>query len=88
MNCECKKEWEAKIAEKLKAKLPEGYENFNAELKSYSLGFGEDNKLVSMVCIPYEGSVMVPKKSGGLKKQKIGTFLKASFCPFCGKEAD
>lgn len=87
MKCECKKSYEKKIAEKLTAQLPDGHKDFNGELSCYGFGFDDQNNLMTALMIPYKGSVMIPKKSGGMKKQKIDTFLKASFCPFCGKTA-
>jgi hypothetical protein len=88
MNCECKKDYEAKISENLKGNLPEGSTEFTGELDCYGLGIDDHNNFVTALMIPFKGSVMVPKNSGGMKKQKVQTFLKASFCPFCGKAAD
>nr|WP_067285789.1 hypothetical protein [Marinobacterium profundum] len=83
MNCECKTEFEAKLAERMKADLPEGHADYKAELDNYTLGISDAGLRLEMI-IPYKGRVQVPKKAGGLKTQKIDTWIKAAFCPFCG----
>jgi len=48
----------------------------------------ENNSLVTRFMVQYSGSVMIPKKGGGMKKKSIKTFIAASYCPFCGKETN
>lgn len=83
MKCECKKVLEAKLEEHVKKALPEGFERHRADLEGFGLGIVGDS-MVLQLAIPYTGDVLVPKKAGGLKKQKINTFVVASYCPFCG----
>jgi len=90
MQCECRKDLEAKLRNHVTAQLPEGHEGFDAELECY--GFGIDQETMSMtsiMIIPYKGEVMVPKKTGGgMKRQKINTSVRARFCPFCGASTE
>lgn len=88
MNCECKKDFQQKIEDHVKKGLPEGYENYSANLEGYGLGITDDNCFVTRFMIQYSGKVMIPKKGGGLKSKSIKTFITASYCPFCGKEAN
>lgn len=87
MNCNCREEMEAKLEEKVKALLPEGFENYDAKLTCY--GFGMiGNRLISIITLPYEGHAMVPKKNGGMKKQQIAYPIRPSYCPFCGEKVE
>lgn len=86
MKCNCKDEFTAILETHFKTTLPEGHRDFNASLEGYGLGMDvTKNAFVSHFRIPYTGSVMVPKKSGGMKKQVIKSFIVALYCPFCGK---
>jgi hypothetical protein len=87
MQCDCQTKVAEKLAEHVKAKLPEGFKDFDAKLKGYGFAMA-GNQLMSPFMISYQGEAWVPKKNGdGLKRQKIDTFVTANFCPFCGKAA-
>ncbi|WP_445621309.1 hypothetical protein ACUN8C_05745 [Kushneria sp. Sum13] len=84
MQCDCRKEFEEKIADVLKKDLPEGWERFDANLNGYVLAMPS---LEERLTIRYEGEVYVPKKAGGLKRQKVSTSIQVRYCPFCGEKA-
>jgi hypothetical protein len=90
MQCKCRDDLEAKLKDHVTENLAEGYEDFDASLQGY--GFGMDREsltMTSVFLIPFKGEVMVPKKNGGgMKRQKINTNVRASFCPFCGKSTE
>jgi len=86
MQCDCRETFEAKVAEKVKESLPEGFTEYSASLEGYVLTL--TNPMQERLTIAYEGDVKVPKKSGdGFKRQKIKTSIQATYCPFCGKPA-
>lgn len=85
MQCNCKEEMEAKLAEHVKAKLPQGFEDFEASLGGYTFTLGA--KVDERFSAQYKGQVMVPKKSGGMKKQKVDVSFMAGYCPWCGERA-
>ncbi|MEL7966345.1 hypothetical protein AAG587_08210 [Vreelandella neptunia] len=90
MECECRADLEAKLKDHVTKSLGEGYEDFDASLQGY--GFGMDSETLTMTSvflIPFKGEVMVPNKNGGgMKRQKVDTSVRASFCPFCGKSTE
>lgn len=86
MQCECRSEVEAKVRERMESNLPEGFTHYEARLDNYGFAM-TGNTMTTRLMIPYQGEVMVPKKSGGMKKQKIKMSVAASYCPFCGKPA-
>ena len=86
MQCECRNEVEAKVRERIEATLPEGFADYHARLDSYGFAM-MGNQMTTRLMIPYQGEVMVPKKAGGMKKQKIKMSVAATYCPFCGKRA-
>ncbi|MCZ0926506.1 hypothetical protein L0636_01205 [Halomonas janggokensis] len=86
MQCDCQETIEARVAEKVKESLPEGFTDFSAALEGYVLTL--TSPMETRLTIAYEGDVQVPKKSGGgFKRQKIKTSIQATYCPFCGKAA-
>lgn len=86
MQCQCRADLENKLRQHIEEKLPEGAQDYEARLQGYGFGMNPDTLTpTSIMMIPYKGEVMVPKKSGGgMKRQKIDTSVRASFCPFCG----
>ena len=88
MQCDCQTKVAEKLAEHVKAKLPEGFKDFDAKLQGYGFAM-VGNQLMSPFMISYQGEAWVPKKNpaNGMKRQKIDTFVTANFCPFCGKAA-
>ncbi|WP_062359834.1 hypothetical protein [Vreelandella aquamarina] len=88
MQCDCQTKVAEKLAEHVKAKLPEGFKDFDAKLQGYGFTL-TGNQMSSPLMIGYQGEVWVPKKdpTKGMKRQKIDTFVTANLCPFCGKAA-
>ena len=86
MQCECRKDLEARLADRMKEDLPTGYQDYHASLQGYALILS--NPIEERMAVNYEGEVQVPKKGGnGMKRQKIKANIAASYCPFCGKAA-
>lgn len=87
MRCECRKEIEARLEEKVKGDLPAGYQDYRASLEGYALILSEPPE--ERMAVQYQGEVYVPKKdpSKGNKRQKISVNMLATYCPFCGKPA-
>jgi formylmethanofuran dehydrogenase subunit C len=85
MQCNCQDVFEKSIRERVEKDLPEGFEEYDANLQ----GFGfvrRGDSMEGAFLIKYQGSVMVPKKTGtGMKRHKIDISITANFCPFCGK---
>ncbi|MDW5376802.1 hypothetical protein R6258_07695 [Halomonas sp. HP20-15] len=87
MQCNCRQDLEARLAERMKKDLPEGFHDYNASLQGYALILSDP--VEERVAVTYEGDVQVPKKGGnGTKRQKIKANITANYCPFCGKSAE
>ena len=83
MACECYTTVKEKLSTHLQSKLPKGATNFNFELEGYLFGFTDDgvtHRSSNSVKVRYQA----PKKAGGMKWVRQSTFVRASFCPFCG----
>ncbi|TKD30011.1 hypothetical protein [Azotobacter chroococcum] len=81
--CNCYDDVLKKVTEKVKADAPQGSEKFDIELGGYLFSFGDgvEHRSSNPLTITY----MAPKKSGGMKKVSQKSFVRASFCPFCGE---
>ncbi|MCT8466986.1 hypothetical protein KZO85_00145 [Chromohalobacter canadensis] len=87
MQCDCRAVIEAKLKDRAREALPEGYKDLETRLDGYALIL-EGNGLDERAYMEFTGSALVPKKRGdGFKKQKISHRMIAGFCPFCGKPA-
>lgn len=86
MQCNCRKDLEQKLADMFREKLPDGYQDFDAKLSGYTF-LMVDGGLDEGVYLEFTGEVQVPKKTSGMKRQKIKHNVLANYCPFCGKRA-
>jgi hypothetical protein len=81
--CDCYSTVKAKLAEHFQSKLPEGAIDFELELQGYVFGLSDDgvtHRAANNAVARYRA----PKKAGGMKKVTQSTFVRATFCPFCG----
>lgn len=81
--CKCFETVKGKLSDHFQKQMSEGSKDFELSLEGYVFGLSEDgvthrssNKAVA--------TYMSPTKTGGMKKVTQKTFVRASFCPFCG----
>lgn len=82
--CNCYDRITKLLEEKVKADAPPGSENFSIEIQGFLFGFregGVTHRSSNAVKIAFTA----PKKSGGTKLVRQNSFVRASFCPFCGE---
>jgi hypothetical protein len=85
--CECYSTVKEKLSAHFQAQLPEGSVGFELELQGYVFGIsdaGVTHRSANNAVARYRA----PKKGGGLKKVSKSTFVRATFCPFCGVPYD
>jgi hypothetical protein len=83
MSCECYSDVKQKLHYHFQKDAPEGSTNFEISLGGYLFGFTDDgvtHRSSNDVKITY----VAPKKGGGVKKVSKKSYVRASFCPFCG----
>lgn len=85
--CTCHSESEARLKDHVEKQLPNGAVGLSVELQGYVFGMGGDGVSHRAAC-PVAIEYQAPKKAGGLKTVKQKSFLRASFCPFCGEKYD
>ena len=85
--CNCYYESQKRLVEHVKAQLPPGSTGLDVELQGYVFGMGGDGLTHRAAC-PVAIEYQTPKKAGGMKTVKQKSFLRASFCPFCGESYD
>lgn len=81
--CECYGTVKQKRAEHFQKQMPEGSVDFELELQGYVFGLSDDgvtHRSANNAVATYRA----PKKAGGMKKVTQKTFVRATFCPFCG----
>jgi hypothetical protein len=81
--CDCYEMTKAKIIEHYQAALPEGATGLEVEVGGYLFGLaGGDvtHRSSNPITIQYQA----PKKAGGMKKVSQKSFIRATYCPFCG----
>lgn len=83
MTCNCHTEVKGKLFAHFSAKMPEGSEKLELELQGYMFGITDDG-ITHRATSPVKGSYMTPKKGGGMKRVAVNTFVRATYCPFCG----
>jgi hypothetical protein len=83
--CDCYGDMKNKLVEHLSAKMPEGSEKLDIEIQGYLFGVTVDNSITHRSSNAVKGSYMTPKKGGGMKRVSINTYIRASYCPFCGE---
>lgn len=82
--CDCYSDTKKKLAEHFAAKMPAGSEKLEFEIQGYLFGI-TDSGVTHRSSNAVKGSYMAPKKAGGMKRVTVNTFIRASFCPFCGE---
>lgn len=85
--CNCHSESQQRLFDHVKGKLPAGATDLDVELQGYVFGIGDKGVAHRAAC-PVEIQYQAPKKSGGMKTVKQKSFLRASYCPFCGEAYD
>lgn len=81
--CNCYDEVKGKLLEHAKAKAPEGAHDFDIELGGYIFGVTDEgitHRSSNAVTFRYKA----PKKAGGMKNVTDKTFVRATYCPYCG----
>ncbi len=86
--CNCYDRIQKMLHERFKEMAPEGSERFEVELGGYVFGVTNEGQMTHRSSNEAIIHYMAPKKSGGMKKVTQKTFIRASFCPFCGKQYD
>lgn len=81
--CECYSRVIENLAEHFQKQMPEGSKEFELELEGYVFGITDDG-VTHRAANNAIGRFLAPKKGGGMKKQVVKTFVRATFCPFCG----
>lgn len=84
--CKCYDEMKEKLREHFVQKAPEGSTDIDVELKGYMFGITNDGGMVHRVSNDVTVTYQAPKKSGGMKKVTNKTYIRATYCPFCGVE--
>lgn len=81
MNCNCRKELEAKLTENFVKEAPEAT-GHKAKLQGYGLTFGVlvNERSMSQV----QQTALYPLKKGGTKERTTTVNMLHSYCPFCG----
>lgn len=83
--CNCHSESQQRLFEHVKAQLPAGAAGLDVELQGYVFGMSDGGMTHRAAC-PVSIEYQAPKKAGGMKTVKQKTFLRATFCPFCGEK--
>ncbi|MNQ51547.1 hypothetical protein D3C85_655340 [compost metagenome] len=81
--CECYSSVKQNISEHFQKQIPEGSKDFELSLEGYVFGITDDgvtHRSANNAVVRY----LAPKKGGGMKKVTQKTFVRATFCPFCG----
>lgn len=81
--CDCYGTVKEKLAEHFQKQMPEGSVDFELELQGYVFGLSDDgvtHRSANNAVATYRA----PKKAGDMKKVTQKTFVRATFCPFCG----
>lgn len=82
--CNCHSESEQRLREHVETKLPAGATGLSVELQGYVFGISRADGVSHRAACPVEIQYQAPKKAGGMKTVKQKTYLRATFCPFCG----
>ncbi len=85
--CECYSTVKEKLSEHFQKQMPEGSKDFELTLQGYVFGISDDG-VTHRSANNAVATYMAPKKAGGMKKVTQKTFVRATFCPFCGVKYD
>jgi hypothetical protein len=83
MQCECVTRVRGLIEKRIKESMPEGSTGLDWDFPAIRMGL-TDSGIVYMPVFDIKGEYQAPKKSGGMKKVKVDTFIASTYCPFCG----
>lgn len=83
--CNCHKEQEELLREEFQQQLPPGAEGLSVKLQGYVLSVGGGKSTLRAAC-KVEIQFQAPKKARGMKYVKQKTYLRATYCPFCGEK--
>ncbi len=86
--CNCHSESEQRLREHVQQQLPTGATGLSVELQGYVFSLGGSEGVNHRAACPVDIQYQAPKKSGGMKSVKQKSFLRASYCPFCGEKYD
>lgn len=81
--CKCYETVKQKLSEHFQAQMPEGSRDFELSLEGYVFGISDEG-VTHRSANNAVATYMAPKKAGGMKKVTQKTFVRATFCPFCG----
>lgn len=84
MNCDCISDVELKIKSRIEQKMPDGSRSLELNFPQFRFGMTDRMDLVRIISLDVKGQYQAPKKSGGMKRVKVDTFIAATYCPFCG----
>ncbi len=85
--CTCYNQNKQLLLDHYKDTLPAGSANLDVELQGYVFGMsneGVSHRAACAVRIEYQA----PRKDAGMKTVKQKSFLRATYCPFCGVNYD
>lgn len=85
--CECYSTVKGKLTDHFQKQMPEGSKDFELSLEGYVFGITDDG-VTHRSANNAVATYMAPKKAGGMKKVTKRTFVRATFCPFCGVKYD
>ena len=86
MNCNCKKDLEAKLLERFKTSSPEAQDH-STEIKGYGFVMADGGMKVKGFMEVEQRAAFPVKKTGVCKQKKVQMSMFFSFCPFCGVKA-
>jgi len=85
--CKCYETVKQKLSEHFQAQMPDGSKDFELSLDGYVFGISDEgvtHRSANNAVARY----MTPKNAGGMKKVTQKSFVRATFCPFCGVNYD
>jgi len=85
--CNCYDMIKTKLVDRIADAAPKGHGKIELEIKGYLFGISDEgvtHRSSNEVAYTYTA----PTKAGGVKKVSKKTFVRATFCPFCGVNYD
>lgn len=82
--CNCYFKMRDKLVEHFKKKAPDGATEPEVEIHGYMYGIDGDGGLLHRATNNVTVRFEAPRKAGGMKKVVDKTYLRATYCPFCG----
>lgn len=84
MTCNCHSTMKEKLADYIAKSAPEGHGPIDVEIKGYLFGIAADGSMTHRSSNDVAVEYHAPKKGGGTKTVKQKTYVRATYCPFCG----